>query len=106
MTFIPNNYNTLYYSKPFEFNPDRWLKENKVAAHPYMFVPFSNGPRNCIGQHLAVLAVKLTMVKLMRTYDWHIEKPEDVYLVLGFLVNPSEFTTVMRRKPLISKASS
>lgn len=38
------------YSKPDEFNPERFEEENVKVRHPSHYLPFGDGPRNCIGK--------------------------------------------------------
>lgn len=45
-----------YFDEPNLFKPERF--EDPVALkrmHPYSFIPFSAGPRNCIGTYLYIL---------------------------------------------------
>lgn len=53
------------------FRPDRWLDDEYMAALPVgAFRPFERGPRNCIGQELAMLEAKIVMCAVTRGFKW------------------------------------
>ncbi|KAK0068699.1 cytochrome P450 3a7 [Biomphalaria pfeifferi] len=53
---------------PHTFMPERFTEENKRSRHPYAFLPFGQGPRNCIGMRLAMLELKLTLATILQHF--------------------------------------
>lgn len=46
-SFICSNHNPKFYKEPFKFDINRW--KNNKSNDAFLFSPFSQGPRNCIG---------------------------------------------------------
>ncbi len=61
---------TLWGEDAMEFNPNRFAKGvSKACQDPQGFIPFSFGPRYCIGQNLAMLQSKLIVAKVLSRFQ-------------------------------------
>ncbi|KAH8260345.1 hypothetical protein KR026_009713 [Drosophila bipectinata] len=59
-------YNDRIFKDPHNFRPERFLEEK---PGPFEYVPFSAGPRNCIGQKFALLELKTVISKIIRSFE-------------------------------------
>jgi benzoate 4-monooxygenase len=50
-----------------EFNPDRWF--NLTARQKEAFIPFSHGPRSCVGRNVAEMEMKLIAATWAHRYQ-------------------------------------
>ena len=59
-----------YWTDPYKFMPERWLDNgSKKRHHPFTFLPFSAGGRNCIGERFARIEAQLILVNLIRRFQ-------------------------------------
>ncbi|BES96419.1 Cytochrome P450 [Nesidiocoris tenuis] len=57
-----------YYPEPEKFIPERFSAEEKAKRHPYVYMPFGLGPRNCIGMRFAQMSTKIVMAHLVKNF--------------------------------------
>ncbi|KAH8304709.1 hypothetical protein KR044_005889 [Drosophila immigrans] len=70
-----------FYEDPERFWPERHLDNKSEKNEGFSsYIPFSAGPRNCIGQRFALLELKTIVVKVLRHFE---------LLPLGQEVKPS-----------------
>jgi len=57
-----------FWPEPEKFDPERFSAENSRGRNPYAFVPFSAGPRNCIGQRFASLESRILVAAVIHKF--------------------------------------
>lgn len=57
-----------YYPDPEKFNPENFRPENKAKRHSMTFLPFGDGPRNCVGSRLGVLITKAAVAAIISKF--------------------------------------
>lgn len=65
---IAVHYHPDYYPDPHRFDPQRWMPENKHLLVPYTYLPFGDGPRNCVGMRFAYQEIKLALAQVITKY--------------------------------------
>nr|QEV83805.1 cytochrome P450 [Brachionus rotundiformis] len=56
------------YPEPEKFDPERFSAENKQKRDNNAYLPFGNGPRNCLGMRFALLEIKLTLTNIISKF--------------------------------------
>lgn len=69
------------WEDPARFDPDRFAPERSAGRHPFAYLPFSEGPRKCIGHSFAMAEAQLVLATLLprvtfRLVDGHVVEPE------------------------------
>lgn len=72
---------SIWGKEAHKFNPDNFLPERAEKRHPFSFLPFSAGPRICIGYKYSNISIKIVLIKFLMAFKFSTSiKLEDINL--------------------------
>ncbi|XP_049807925.1 cytochrome P450 4g15 [Schistocerca nitens] len=94
------------YPNPEVFNPDNFIPEKTADRHYYAFIPFSAGPRSCVGRKYAMLKLKIILSTILRNYRVYSDLTEkDFKLTADIILKRAEGFKV-RMEPRLRRSAA
>lgn len=86
------------FRRPLDFIPERWIPDEEFGKNEQeaknlkeYCIPFSLGPRACIGRNLAYMEVSIVVAALVLNFEWELAyKDSDMPMIERFNYNPKE----------------
>ncbi|XP_050074518.1 cytochrome P450 4g15 [Anopheles maculipalpis] len=94
------------YPNPDVFDPDNFLPEKQANRHYYAFVPFSAGPRSCVGRKYAMLKLKIILSTILRNFRVHSDLKEEDFKLQADIILKREEGFQIRLEPRQRKAKA
>ncbi|KAI9033750.1 cytochrome P450 [Phycomyces nitens] len=69
------HHNPSLYPNPYQWDPNRWTPEEEQKRSRYSWMPFSTGPRACIGMAFSIQEIKTTLAMLLQKYRFCYDGP-------------------------------
>lgn len=89
------------FPDPEKFKPERFdVVTSAEKMNPFAYIPFSAGPRNCIGQKFAMLSIKSVVVSVLRNFEVEYCS-EDIPRLIAELILRTEDPLMFKIKPRI-----
>lgn len=89
------------YERPDEFDPLRFqhgIGRASKHGHPLAYLPFSAGPRNCIGSNFATLEARMILARLLQRLDFAV--------LPSYVHKPMPTITLVSRRCLASHCAA
>ncbi|XP_036150646.1 cytochrome P450 6k1-like isoform X2 [Monomorium pharaonis] len=71
------------YPNPDKFDPERFNADKVKERHSYAYMPFGEGPRNCIGARFGYLQTKVGLVSILSKYKFELHSRTSVPLIFN-----------------------
>ncbi|XP_038078380.1 cholesterol 24-hydroxylase-like [Patiria miniata] len=82
-----------YWKNALQFSPDRFLHGDESSTGAFM--PFSIGPRNCIGQQFALIEARVLLAKLLQAFNFSLVPGQDLGFIVETTMKPKDGCQVL-----------
>lgn len=85
------------WRNPREFQPSRWEELNSEESKA--FLPFSTGPRSCIGRNFSLLEAKTLASMVLQKYEFRLAENQNIQPTIFIILTPSTLKMhIIKRK--------
>ncbi|KAL8856553.1 MAG: hypothetical protein Q9178_006868 [Gyalolechia marmorata] len=86
-----------------EFKPLRWAPGTLTDRQKAAFIPFSYGPRACLGRNVAEMELAMIVSTVVRGFEFELRESGELETREGFLRKPVRCLVGMRRRRSVKK---
>jgi cytochrome P450 len=79
-----------FWKEPARFDPERFSPEASKGRNAWSYVPFSAGPRICIGNMFSLIETVILLAQMLRRFEFTVGHCTDVKPIAVGTVRPSK----------------
>lgn len=87
-----------FWENPEGFQPERFTPQAQKNRHKYAYLPFSAGPRVCIGNHFALMEATLILAMIAQRYQVDLVPPYTLEPRMTLTLRPAKGVPVVLRR--------
>ena len=76
------------WERPDEFDPNRFLGENRMRVNRYAYLPFGAGPRICLGATFALQEATILLASIAAHFSFELAPETEIKPLLRITLRP------------------